>query len=258
MKLAANPGGSGALPDPLASITLDGLEVENLQPDGTRVVTFDKPGQYELRATAVSGEERVGVKVAVRVVRADFGAAFNVSAGIPRVWSLPDMPHDLVIQADSLLTLEELVRKPSQSRRLIASYPQGSSGSPRVIARISPGGPIAASTTVNAFWIVSARDSRDARVVQVLPDGTRVVEFSLTIDGRIPPDLALRIELFVPDAVFADGSTSYELTAADFDENGVARIIAYKAPGKGVAKVCHRIFSYANDNPDGDDVEIQN
>lgn len=258
LKVSANPGGSGVLPDPQASITLDGVEVENPQSDGTRVVAFDKPGQYELRATAVSGNEKVGVKVAVRVVQADFGAAFNISAGIPRIWSLPAMPHDFVLQSDALLTLEEVVRKPSQSRRLIAWYPQGGSGAPRVIARTSPGGPIATSTTVNAFWIVSARDTRDARVVQVLPDGTRVVEFSLTIDGHIPSDLALRIELFVPDAVFADGGTTYELTAADFDENGIARIIAYKAPGKGVAKVCHRIFSYADDNPDGDDGEIRN
>jgi hypothetical protein len=79
-----------------------------------------------------------------------------------------------------------------------------------------------------------------------LPDGTRVLEFMLMIDGVIPADLSIWLEFYVTDAVFADGSTRYHLTAADFDENGVARILVYKAPGSGVA-ICHWIRPYGDD-----------
>jgi hypothetical protein len=75
--------------------------------------------------------------------------------------------------------------------------------------------------------------------VNILPDGTRVVEIGIMIEGKIPPDLLLRIRLIVPDAVFANGESYYELRAGDFDEDGVARLTIYKAPGHGVAAVCH-------------------
>jgi hypothetical protein len=47
--------------------------------------------------------------------------------------------------------------------------------------------------------------------------------------------------------VFANGATRYELTAGDFDKNGIARLRIYKAPGDGVAAVCHWIRPFEDD-----------
>lgn len=254
LKVVAVPTGADAT-KVASSISLDGKLIEPDSPSNPVILKFDEPGTYQLAATTTAGTEALEAKVTVKVVTADFGPTFHVASGYDRVWSLPGVPHGLAVDGDAALALVEIPREPTESRRFTASYPAGSSGSPRVLARLWDNGPIVATATVNAFWIVSARESRDARVVEILPDGTRVVEFAFVIDGVIPPDLSVWIELFIPDAVFADGTTRYRLTAADFDENGVARLLAYKAPGTGVAKICHRIVAYSDDDPDAADAQ---
>jgi hypothetical protein len=236
-----------------AEIMLDGRKLEPNTPQGFHILRFDAPGNYELSVSTGPGAEYYSAKVIVEVIKADFGRTFSLTSGYERVWSLPGFSHQLQIESDSELYLQEIPRQPQQSRRFLANYPKDLSGNPSVVARLHEGGAIVATTKIKAFRLVTARESRDARVVGVLPDGTRVVEFSFIIDGIIPPDLSLRVELFVPDAIFANGSTTWLLDADDFDENGEARLLAYKAPGTGVAKICHRVFSFADDDPDAAD-----
>lgn len=104
-----------------------------------------------------------------------------------------------------------------------------------------------ADTTVNVFRVVGADESRDVRVVDILPDGTRVIEISFLIDGKVPADLSIWLDFFVTDALFENGDSRYHLTAADFDENGEARLRMYKAPGDGVANICHWLRIYQNE-----------
>jgi hypothetical protein len=172
-----------------------------------------------------------------------------VAVGAPRVWDLPSIPRSLVLDADPGLGLEELDRQPLKSRRVTVSYPDRQSGSPRVLARLWKDGPIAAATSVNAFWFVPATATGNYQVIQTLPDGTRVVEVRYVIDGPIPPDLSIWLQMDVTDAVFANGDTSHELTAADFDASGEARLLIYKAPGTNIPFVCHWIRPYFKDLP---------
>jgi hypothetical protein len=99
---------------------------------------------------------------------------------------------------------------------------------------------------VHSLQLSTANQTGDAIVIGTLPDGTRVVEVSYIIDGPIPDDLSIWVRLYVTDAVFANGLTWLRLTAADFDENGVARFNVYKAPGTGTPYVCHWILPYAD------------
>ncbi len=208
------------------------------------IVKFDKAGTFKIAAKTAGGNPSVQIEV----IEADFGPAFSVAAGSSRVWDLPKVPHSLVLTADADLKLEEMDRQPPKSRRLTVSYPAVQSGMPRVVARLWNDGPIVAATSINAFWFVPSTATGDYQVIRTLADGTRVVEVRYLLNGPIPPDLSILLDLMVTDAVFADGATSHELTAADFDANGEARLLIYKAPGSMIPYVCHWIRPFFKDS----------
>lgn len=251
LKLTAVPTGNPR-ETTASSVTINGEPLGVATAAEPRVVTFDKPGISILTATASVDGEAIEASVAVEVVTAGFGPHLSVSAGTPRAWDLPGVPHSLVVEADPPLTLVESERRPPDSRRLVASYPRRMSGTPRVLARLWENGPVVASTTVNAFHVVPASATGNHRVIEVLPDGTRVVEVRYVFNGLIPENLSVWLQLYVTDAVFANGDTWYQLTARDFDENGEARLLIYKAPGHGVASVCHWFRPFHDDPADAD------
>ena len=211
------------------------------------IAAFDQPGTFTLTAQAVTGADSFTASVKIQVVAADFGAGFSLAAGAARLWDLPKIPHSVVIENDADLTLTEVKRAPDQSRRFSAAYAATKYGSPRVLARLWKDGPVVAATTVNAFYFAPASVTGNHQVINVLPDGTRVVEVRYVINGVIPKDLSIWLRFIVTDAIFEDGDTRHELTAADFDANGEARLLIYKAPGNGVPYVCHHIDPYQKD-----------
>ncbi len=249
LKLTAIPPGVDAEAT-VSKFTRDGQVLGAGPSAEPRIVAFDEPGTYTLAANAVTGQQSFNASIQIEVVDADFGPEFSLASGTPRVWTLPNIPHSLVIEADPDLTLEEHDREAPRSRRFTVSYPVRRSGLSRVLARLWEGGPIAAATTVNAFRFVPASVTDSSHLIDIMADGTRVVEVRYVLDGPIPHDLSIWLRFIVTDAIFANGGTWYELTAADFDANGEARILIYKAPGGGPASICHRINPYFNDRLD--------
>jgi hypothetical protein len=190
--------------------------------------------------------------VTFEVRAADFGGELSLAVGYPRIWELPLVPRDLSIGADAWLTLAEQDTTAPAPRTFVATATEA--GPARVLARLGEDGPVLAAATVSSFHFASATETAESSVVEVLADGTRVVQIGYVIDGRIPADLSIWLRLYVTDAVFANGDTWYHLTAADFDANGMARLMILKAPGRGTAFVCHWIkpFGSRDGSPDGD------
>ncbi len=246
LKLTAVPVGSDASAT-VAKFTLDGEALGEGSGLDPRIVVLDKPGTFTLAANSVTGQVSHTASVQIEVVAADFGPQLSLAAGTPRVWDLPNVPHSLVIEADPEFILEEFDRESTQSRRFTARYPNGQSGDLRVLARLWKDGPIAAVTNVSAFRFAPASVTGNSQVIEIMADGTRVVEVRYVIDGPVPSDLSIWLNFLVADAVFADGDTSHEITAADVDANGEVRILMYKAPGTGVAYICHSIRAYLMD-----------
>jgi hypothetical protein len=240
LKVTSVPSGTdGTLTQ--ASLSLDGQGIAQGTASEPRIVKFDQPGSFVLSASTLSGTEALDVSATVEVIAAELGSSFSLASGTSRIWRLPTVPHDVALETDSGLALEHIPRVAGQVRRVIASAPEGPPASRRVLARLWDSGPVLDDSSVNVYRVVGASSNRDARVVNELPDGTKVVEFSIGIDGPVPADLSIWVDFQVADAVFEDGSTRWHLTAADFDENGIARILVYKAPGEGIAKICHWI-----------------
>jgi hypothetical protein len=247
-----------ALPPDLADsegascdVNVDGKNIFHGKVSEETVVRFTEPGQHIVEAAVPGAQDTVSARITVEVFAADFGMSFNLAAGNPRIWNLTGVSPLLFVDTDKGLRLDEVPDIAAPGRRFKALWATLEPASPRVLARLWKDGPIVAATSVNVFRMVDAAFSGDAQVVRTLADGTRVVEIGYVIYGVIPSDFSLWIEFIVTDAVFANGETRWHLTAADFDQNGEARVLIYKAPGDGVAYVCHWNKTYADDPTDG-------
>ena len=205
------------------------------------IVKFENAGVEEWIVTPSAGEPRT---VRFHVHEADLGAGFSVANGSGRKWRAPKLPQPLELEMDPALEAIDIEADrgdPAAREFLIRSHSEVP-GALGMVARLPGGGPILASTQVAAFNLSSASDTTDARQVETLPDGTRVVRVSYRIDGAVPPDLSIWIRLYVGDAVFTNGLVWRELTATDFNDQGVAEFDVLKAPGKGTPFVCHWIL----------------
>ena len=226
------------------TLTLDGDQIFTGKSGTEVVVKFERSGDHVLEASRSGTKPR---RITITAMKADFGPTFSIAAEMSRKWKLPDVSPLLSLESDPLLQLDNITALAPAGLRTTALWKESSAAQPMVLARLSAGGTILAATRLNVFKLVDAAVSGDAHVVDILPDGTRVVEISYIIEGHIPEDFSMWIDFAVTDAVFADGSTRYLLTAADFDESGVARIKIYKAPGSGPAFVCHWNRLFEND-----------
>ena len=214
-------------------------------------VRFAQAGRSVLSVAAgTSGGTQQTRSVTVEVRAASLDAGFSVAVDYPRTWELPLVSRDLSIESDSWLTLEEQSTTPPAPRTFTATATAADSA--RVLARLWDHGPVLAAASVDCFRFASATATGDSYLLRVLADGTRVVQVGYVIDGVIPKDLSIWLRLYVTDAVFANGDAWYQLTAADFDANGMARLTILKAPGTGIPFVCQWIMPYGtkDGNPD--------
>ena len=230
-------------------ISCDGEKVANVEADGCSILTFGAAGEHKIIVQSSDQSASAQRTITVSAVSADFGGTFDVASGSTRKWNLPGVPRELFLQADPILTLKDLDRKPGQDRIVNVTSSAPLAANPVVLARLYDGGPIVASTVVESFYFAPASVTRNSSVIRTLPDGTRVVRVTYAIDGKVPSDLSIWIQLYVTDAVFANGDSWYELTAADFNENGEASLEILKAPGLGTPYVCHWINPFM-ESPD--------
>jgi hypothetical protein len=59
----------------------------------------------------------------------------------------------------------------------------------------------------------------------------------------LPPDIVIRLTCNYQGTTFVNGSTQMDLTAADFDQNGVAQIY-YEHAGVGYPYMCTYVNIY--------------
>jgi hypothetical protein len=231
------------------TITHNGEKVSTSLADGCTIITFAAPGEHTIFVSPSEHSSGTSRTITVTAYDADFGKTLDLASGSSRNWSLPGVPHKLLLQADPILSLVDLARMPDQARCVAITSNSTLAASPVVLARLYEDGPIVTSTSVNSFYIAPSTVTNNSAILRILPDGTRVVRSVYAIEGKIPADLSIWIQMYVTDAVFANGDTWLHLTAADFDENGEATIVFYKAPGSGTPFICHWIRPYMEQEP---------
>jgi hypothetical protein len=213
---------------------------------------FEEEGRLEMTVSVTHSDgSQSNDAVVFHVTGVELGEDFHMPSRPGRQWVPPALGREVSLESDAHLSLYEIISGDDQPRAFHAMFGSDWSSRGRVIARLPDGGPVLDAVTFHGFQLASSTRTGDHQLVEVLPDGTRVVRVGYVINGVIPPDLAIWIQLYVPDAVFANGSAWLLLTAADFDENGRAQFAVYKAPGTGIPYVCHWIRPYG-DGPEGD------
>ncbi|MCW1916968.1 chitobiase/beta-hexosaminidase C-terminal domain-containing protein [Luteolibacter sp. GHJ8] len=177
---------------------------------------FAEAGTFLITAS-VGGNPVAGASLTLTVVEANFGEPLLAAKGAGIQWNLPNVPTSLELQADSSLWAYDRVAS------YLSMQPR-SIGTHAVVARIGSGGPIVAKGKVNVINVTGTGANGGGRVIITLPDGRKIVNMTYTVNGPIPPNLLVRVQLYAGGTTFLDGSTVAWLSAEDFDEFGVANL----------------------------------
>jgi hypothetical protein len=224
--------------DQTVSIYLDETLVGEQAASSPLVQRFDTNGAHSLRAvyssaTGAALERTVSVKV--------IGGAFaNSPVGLVnqvRNWANPALPAGLEFEFDTQIHLSTPI---AENGGTTLPFLPDSLGTYYGVARIGSGGPILAQGVIRSESVSSANQTQ-MRQVGSLEDGSRIVEMKVVM-SNLQPDTEVHLEIFVGGVVFQDtGATSRVLTAADFDELGVATVIFVQAPWSQTS-TCHKLY----------------
>jgi regulation of enolase protein 1 (concanavalin A-like superfamily) len=186
---------------------------------------FSGPGIHKIQATHDE----------VKVVQTELGDSPAAMINVKRVWDCPGFASEAVLQIDPRMAVEAQRDLPEGGKQF--EFRVDSIGKRTVVARLGANGPILDSVAINCIALYSG-DQTGFEVVETLPDGTRIIELTLAVNGNLD-DLSFLLDVFANGLTFEDGSVSRWVTAADFDSTGRARIrfIASKDTHSG----CHKL-----------------
>lgn len=146
------------------------------------------------------------------------------------------------IEADASLFWSETTASGATSRSFLANAYEA--GDYRAIARCPDTGNILAAGTVSAFSLARATQTNDSQVVEVRPDGSKVIRFTI-VGENLPDNLELRLRMNYQGTVFPDGSRDLILRRSDFSESGVANILVETSSNP--PQICHSMSSFLID-----------
>ena len=216
------------------------LPVTNWTQTAATPLRFGAPGLYRLDASArVGALARTNAAALVSVVASRFPErAPAILLSGHRDLRCPDLAQGALLEHDADLVVHA---RPLASGGVELALSTSIDRELGLVSRLDEGGPISDAVQVRPVW---ADNGTYYRVLQTYPDGSQLVEVSLSL-GAFPPGLSLVLEIFASGVTFDDGTRTKALTAADFDENGLCRVRFVKARGV-VSSVCHRTRIYQN------------
>jgi hypothetical protein len=201
--------------------------------------TFTTPGTYTLNATwtPVEGPTQAAT-LTISVHTANFGANHIALVGTPRAWTPTALASNHLVEADNRLVFHETTTTGARTfnatsaeainRHVIARLPASVSGAPSAIL---------ARGTVHCYDVARVDRTRDPHVVMQYPDGTWLMRSSI-VAVNLPPNIIIRTTITQQGTLFTNGSNVLDLTAADFDANGIAEF-HWEWAGTGTPKMCH-------------------
>ena len=223
------------------TVTLDGILLEDSLSHTTHnsgqpfTVTFDTAGSHTLVTTYGNKPPHT---TTLHVHRANFGPDLSARAYFPVAWTPLSLAPNLTVQPDSRLAWAETTSNGSPRSFSVTPF---EAGVRHVLARIpddAVGAPCAIVDrgTINCFYLAYIDETGDAQVIYTYPDGTSLMRGSIVAVG-LPPDVRIRLNSYYQGTIFSNGSNTLWLTAADFDQNGIANI-DFEWDGEGRPQMC--------------------
>jgi hypothetical protein len=206
------------------------------------ILTFETPGTHTLTATWTppQGQPQTAT-LTLTVASATFGPTFVVETYNRRTWAIPGV-GGMDVEADSALFWDETTVAGGSVRSFLANAYHA--GTYRVIARVPATGEIIAAGEVSAFTLTRANATADAQIVQIRPDGSRVIRFTIVAEN-LPPNAEIRIHLNYQGSIFSNGGRDLILHASDFSTHGVANI--YVETSSNPPQLCHSMSAFLLD-----------
>ncbi len=231
------------------SLLADAQGVTNHHSGQPFTVAFDEAGSHTLVTTYGNKPPHV---TKLHVHRANFGPELIARAYFPVAWTPPSLSPKLTVQADSRLSWDETTTGGNPRSFNVMPF---EAGERYVLARI-PDDVTGATCaivdrgTVTAFYLAYIDETGDAQLIHTYPDGTRLMSGSIVAVG-LPPGVYIRLKNLFQGTVFTDGSDTLWLTAANFDQNGIATIY-FEWKGDGNPKMCTYVDIFTTPPPPQD------
>lgn len=222
--------------DGAVTIQIDETTSYSTTVDQPVVHRFHTPGTYQILASWSLLGASEQASITVEVIDATFAPAPICILHRTREWLCPELPAGIHIDYDSRLGLSTAALDPAGLAFTVLSH---HAEELRILARISEGGAIADSVAVTTIY---GDNGSYWSVVQNYPDGSRMIEVQLSLIN-VPADIRVELTVVTGGVTFDDGSLSKVLTAADFDEHGVATYRMLQSAGFS-SSVCHETQYY--------------
>jgi hypothetical protein len=195
---------------------------------------FETPGVYSVAS-------RSGT-LTVRSIETDLSPEPTVLMNEARDWTPSILAAEADLSKDEGLELFDI--SPVDNQRTV-ELKSSTTLPAAVVARLGENGPILSSASVNTLVKYgNAKSTWD--IVQTYSDGTQLWRGQLSFGGNLPEGFRVVITPYRAGVTFMDGTTSLELTAEDFDANGIYTYYILKASGMD-GSPCHNIYVYDGD-----------
>ncbi len=197
-------------------------------------LNFDTAGVYTLNAdwTPAGGGAQVSSVLTVNVVSADFGDSFIVQTYNRRTWSISGV-DGVLVEADSNIVFAEQGSNGSNRDFLVEAY---NASSYNVVARVPETGAIITTGNVHAFDLARASSSADAQIVEIRPDGSSIVRFTIVAEN-LPLGVQIRLSIGYSGSVFSNGGNIIFLTSTDLSPTGIG--VVYVESSLDPPRICH-------------------
>lgn len=210
-------------------------------PEAPVMYTFQQPGEYEIEGVYRHPDGREFSSL-LKVSASDFTFSGRPLAyvGRERSWNPSDSENVAgkpTFEGDPRLALRQDDSRSKLYFSAVDNIPQ------TLVARDPATGAIIDSVSVESFRLFSSWETY-ARIIEELPDGTKLVEMLLIL-SPVPPDLSIQLEIFAGGVLFDDGTTTRWLSKDDFDVLGQTTV-RFIMPEDAVSSVCHRTNVYQN------------
>jgi hypothetical protein len=198
---------------------------------------FTNAGVFTVTGTyAPGGRASRSRSITVTVVGYNFTNYPASWVGYQRVWDLPNVAAEVVMQADSRLFFQPTASLTNNGEEFSL---RPDLNEPRsIVARLGANGPILDSVREQGvnLWL---DNQTYTRIIQVYPDGSQLIEM-LLVWSPVLPDLTVELDVIVSGVMFDDGTTTKILTPADFDALGQAAV-RFIRPAYAHTSVCHSV-----------------